>query len=283
MEKKELIDETFDSNRTESYTLSVQASLNGFSYCIKDTVRDCFISLVTFPFDHSLSAEDDWSNPVNNFFSERNILNKKFKKVYLSYESPLFTIVPTEFFTPEKAKQLFELVHPLPDLFEVRYNHIKEINATILFAIPSSLTSFWLFKQAQTEFIGHATPLVFINSLARGGKDEPAIHANFADQFFVNAISMNNELKHCNSFTLHNDEDTAYHLVNSCRLNGIDPSKSILTINGNIESTDALEKLLSNYFKKVTIDSGSDGHHYSYSIVKYKKIHWNLFNLSQCE
>jgi len=283
MNKKEIIDETFDSNRTESYELSIQASLNGFSYCIKDTVRDLYISLVTSPFEQSLTVDDDWGNTVNQFLSENDILTHKFKKVHFSFESQLFTVVPTDLFIPEKAKQLFELVHSLPDLYEVRFNHIKDINATVLFAIPSTLTSFWLFKQPQTIFVGHPTPLVFLNSLSKASKDEPTIYANFADHFFINVISVNNTLRYCNPFEMHSIEDSAYHLINSCKLNGVDPAKSLITINGSIEESDSLEKLLTNYFKKVSVDTGFEGHHYSYAIVKYKKVYWNLFNLSQCE
>lgn len=283
MEKKEIIDETFDPNRSESYNLSIQASHNGFLFSIKDSVRDLYISLVTYPLDHELSVNDDWSKSVCEIFSQHDILSKKFKSVHFTFDSSLFTVIPTEIFIPEKAKQLFELVHPLPDLCEVRYNQIKDINATILYAIPSSLTSQWLFRQPQTVFIGYPTPLVYNCSFQKLGKDEPNVLVNFSNHFFVNVISQNNELKYCNTFELHNNDDSAYHILNSCKLNGINPAVSLLTINGYIEELESLVKLLSKYFKKVTFENDTDGHHYSYSIVKYKKTYWNLFNLSKCE
>ena len=50
MDVLELIDETFDKDRTETYELSIQVSLNGFSFAVKDTIRNTFIVLISKPF-----------------------------------------------------------------------------------------------------------------------------------------------------------------------------------------------------------------------------------------
>jgi len=235
MEKKEIFDETFDPNRSESYVLTIQVSLNGISFCINDTVRNMYISFISSPFGMSLSINDEWATPVGQFFSQFDILTRKYKKVLLSFESPLYTIVPTEFFTPEKAKQLFELVHPLPNLYEIRFNHLVESKSTVIFAIPSSLTSQWLFRQPQTLFFGHPSALIAYSGLIKPAKDEPIVLAQFSEQFFISIISKNKELQHCNSFTYHNPNDTAYHLINTCKLLGIEPNRTEIAITGLIQ------------------------------------------------
>lgn len=283
MEKKEIFDETFDPNRSESYVLTIQVSLNGISFCINDTVRNMYISFVSSPFGKSLSINDEWATAVGQFFSQFDILTRKYKKVLLSFESPLYTIVPTEFFTPEKAKQLFELVHPLPNLYEIRFNHLVESKSTVIFAIPSSLTSQWLFRQPQTLFFGHPSALIAYSELIKPAKDEPTVLAQFSEQFFISVISKNKELQHCNSFTYHNPNDTAYHLINTCKLLGIEPSRSEIAITGLIQDSKNQESILSQYFSKVNDCEGLIAHNYSYSIAKYKSSNWNLFNLSLCE
>lgn len=283
MEKKEIFDETFDPNRSESYILAVQVSLNGISFCINDTVRDIYISFISFPFENKLSINDDWGNTVGQFFSQFDLLSRKYKKVLLSFESPLFTIVPTEFFIPEKSKEIFELVHPLPNLYEIRFNHLAESKSTVIFAIPSSLTSQWLFRQPQTQFYGHPSALITYSNLAKTAKDEPIILTQFSDQFLINVIAKNNELQHCNSFDYHNPNDTAYHLINTCKLAGFEPSKSEISITGSINDAENIESLLAQYFGKVHNTFSLDGRNYSYSIKKYKNTYWNLFNLSLCE
>jgi hypothetical protein len=282
MDKKEIFDETFDPNRSESYILSVQVSLNGISFCINDTVRDMYVSYVSYPFPSNLSENDDCGNVVGQFFSHFDLLSRKYKKVLLSFDSPLFTVVPTEFFTPEKAKQLFELVHPLPNLYEVRYNSLTESKSTVVFAIPSSLAAQWRFRQPQTIFIGHASPLITCSGLTKLAKEEPTSLTLFSEQFFINVISKNRELLHCNSFIYHDTNDTAYHLINTCKHAGFEPSKSEIAITGSLD-LEGFELLLSQYFNKVHNGFSIDNHNYTYSITKYKNQSWNLFNLSLCE
>lgn len=283
MEKIALVDETFDPFRSESYNLSVQISMVGYKICVIDTVRDCVISLITSPFEIALSDRDDWSKIVTELFTQHEMLARKFKNVYLSFESPIFTIVPTFLFVPEKAKQVLDLVHQLPDLFEVRYNSIKELKATVVYAIPSSLASKWIQKQPRTIFVGHTTPLVTMCALVKTNKDEPIISTYFSHGFFIQAVAKNNELITCNSFTLFDTNDTAYHLLNTCKVLGFDPNKLEILLKGNYQKVDGLESILDQYFRKVNKDSLLDKHNFSYAIAKYKSIHWNLFNLALCE
>ncbi len=283
MEKREIFDETFDANRSESYVLTVQVSLNGISFSINDTVRGMFIAFVSSPFNNQLDESDDWTNTVSQSFSQFDMLSLKYKKILLSFESPLFTVIPTEFFEPERARDLFELVHPLPNLYEIRYNHLAESKSTIVFAIPSSLTSQWLFRQPQTQLYGHPSALITYSSVVKVTKDEPILLTQFNKKFLINVISKNNQLQNCNSFAYHNTNDTAYHLINTCKLAEVEPSKSEISIFGLVDDANNLALLLSQYFSKVHDSPNQDNHTYSYSIAKYKTSHWNLFNLLLCE
>ena len=283
MEKIDLKDETFDPFRNESYNLTVEVSLVGYKICVIDTVRDCIISLITSPFDVALTADNEWGNTMNRLFNQHEILSRKFKNVFFSFESPIFTIVPTEFFVPEKSKQLLDLVHQVPELYEVRFNPIKELNATVIYAMPSSLASSWIVKQPKTHFIANPAPLVTLCALAKTSKEEPLILAQLSEGFYIQAIAKEKELLHCNSFTLYDINDTVYHLINTCKLSGFDPNKSDITINGTLAEMEALESMLAQYFKKVNADGLLDEHNFAYSIAKYKTIYWNLFNLSLCE
>jgi hypothetical protein len=195
----------------------------------------------------------------------------------------LFTVVPTEIFLPEKAKQLLETVHQLPDLFEVRFTDVKELKATLIFAVPASLTSKWLEKQPKTIFVGHAAPLLTISSLIEWAKDEPHILAQFGDGFCTLTVSNNKELLLCNSIPQLELNDTTYHLINTCKLVGFDPNTSEINLSGSCPDFDALESLLSQYFKKVNVGNLIDTHSFTYNLAKYKSSYWNLFNLTLCE
>ncbi|RPH34582.1 MAG: DUF3822 family protein [Bacteroidales bacterium] len=283
MENKEIFDETFDVNRSESYILTVQVSMEGISFCINDIVRGMYISLISSPFSSPLSESNDWANTVSQYISQFDILSLKYKKVLLCFESTLYTIVPTELFKPERAKELFELVHPLPNLHEIRFNHLAESKSTVIFAIPSSLTARWLTQQPQTHFYGYPSAQITYSSIVKTALDEPMVFTQFNKQFLINVITKNNQLQCCNSIPYHNTNDTAYHLINTCKLAGAEPSKSEISILGSVEDVNNLVLLLSQYFSNVLDSPNHDYHNYAYSIAKYKNSHWNLFNLLLCE
>lgn len=283
MEKLKIVDETFDTFRSESYTLSVQFTENGYRLGVVDSVRNCVIALITAPFDKPVSLNDDWSSVISTTISENDFLSRDFKSIYLSFESPIFTVVPNDFFIPEKAKQLLDFVHVVPDLYEVRFNTIESIGATLIYAIPSSLTSSWLKKHPKTIFVGHAGPSIAQCSLLKMEKDEPVVFTHFSEKFFINTIAKNNQLHHCNSFNYFDTNDSTYHLINTCKLMGFEPHNLEIIMNGAIPNSLEFENVTGKYFKKFSIDSGSDNHSYSYAIAKHKKTFWNLFNLSLCE
>jgi len=283
MEKISLIDETFDRFRSESYNLSVEISMTGYKISITDAVRESVILLITSPFDIASSDRKDWTDIVQNLFVQHEMLARKFKNVYFSFESTLFTIIPSDIFMPERAKQLLETVHQLPDLYEVRFNHIRELNATVIYALPNSLTSKWIEKQPKTIFVGHPSPLIAMSTLAKWDKDEPFIQVQFADGFYTQAVSKNKELLNCNTFSLYNINDTAYHLINTTKLLGYDAEVSEINLTGSYVELGALQSLMNQYFKKVNGENLLHTHSFTYSIAKYKNIYWNLFNLNLCE
>ncbi len=283
MDKKEIFDETFDPDRSESYILLVQVSFQGVAFSINDTVRGMHIAYASSPFNSKLSATDDWSENIGLLVSKYDVLKRKYKKVLLTFESTLFTTVPTDLFIAERAKELFELVHPLPNLFEIRYNHLKDSKATVVFAIPYSITSKWLTYQPNTEFVGFSSALIAYSSMVKSPKDEPTMNILFANSFFTATLSINNELKHCNSFNFININDATYYIINFCKQAGFDVGYTSLSFAGDIDDAKGIESLLAQYIAKVNNSFGVDGNNYSYAITGHKKSNWILFNLLLCE
>ncbi|HCT31503.1 MAG TPA: hypothetical protein DIW31_12440 [Bacteroidales bacterium] len=283
MDKKEIFDETFDPDRSESYILSVQVSYQGIAFSVNDTARGMHIAYVSNPFSNEMSVSDDWSENISLIFSRYEVLKRKYKRVLFSFESNLFTTVPTDLFLAEKVKDLFELVHPLPNLFEIRFNHLKNSKVTVVFAIPYSITSKWLTYQPNTEFIGFSSALIAYSCLLKSAKDVSAVNTLFTNNFFTTSISANDELKHCNSFNFVNINDAAYYMINFCKQTGLDLNRIILSFTGELDDAKGIELILSQYIAKVNNGFNIEGSSYSYAIAAYKKSNWNLFNLLLCE
>lgn len=280
MQKLELIDETFDRERCDSYTLAIQASNKGVSFTVKDTVRNSFIALYAIPFEKEILQNDEWSERIDALFSKYDILTRGYKKVYLSYESPLFTLIPESLFVPEKALQLFSLVWDLPESFELQFNKLSKM--VLLFAMPSSLTTKILEKHKNTMIIGYALPLLNISTLTNISTDENLIFTSITDTFVVNAIVQKGCISNLCPYFYQNVDDLLYHIVNASKQFNINPGNSILTLANINNNQESLLLLISKFFRKVNVDKGFQSDHFAFAIDKYKVQYWNLFNLSQC-
>jgi hypothetical protein len=282
MQKLELFDETFDPDRTESYELSIQVSLNGFSFCVKDITRNCFIGLGSCPFEVSSISSDNWTKQVNFITKSYSWLTKPFRKVLLTYESQSFTLVPKDLFDQDRAKDILSLAHPINDLDEVRFNQCAN-NIVAVFNIPTLLVTEWLKIHSKTKFIGYCAPTLQLHQLSTNGTKEATITLSFANKFAILIISANSKLLHCGSIDLHSIDDTIYHMVNSCKQLGVNPNETLVKLMGSYNQNENLESLIERFFKGVSIATTLDQNHFSYLLNKYKGKFANLFNQSLCE
>ncbi|HOP04358.1 MAG TPA: DUF3822 family protein [Tenuifilaceae bacterium] len=281
MQKLELFDETFDPNRTESYELSIQLSLNGFSFCVNDLVRNCFIALVSNTYSNPVS-DDDWFVPVQNIIESYEWIKNPFKKVIFSYESPIFTLVPKGFHEPEKSNMLLELVHPIPELYELRFNNIDD-SATCIYALPSMLVSEWKAIHPKTHFIGFCEPVIAFHKSKNVNPKTNSITLAFNGKFAVVVISKGIQFQHCTTIDSLNPNDISYYLLNMCNSLDIESTETTVSVTGNHNETELLESLLSQFFKDYSLATNLDQNHFSYLLNRYKGKFANLFNQSLCE
>ncbi len=281
MLKLELFDESFDTNRTETYELSIQLSLNGFSFVIKDSVRNAFIALVSNSFEAELGLNTDWSNITRQIVTSQELLKKPFKKVLFNFQNPVFTVAPNEYFAPDKAKIILELVCAIPEMDEVRFSITNEELVSI-FSIPSILATEWLKIQPKTKFIGTGESLLAFGAIVSKGNN-PTVHVSYTKPFPYIALFNSGKLLHCNSVFAQNQDDTAYHTLNICQRLNLNIAETSVFVTGQHEETELLANILGKYFKSATISLPSELHHYTYQLLRYKNQFSSLFNLSLCE
>jgi len=281
MQKLELFDETFDPDRTESYELSIQVSLNGFSYCVKDTTRNQYIGLVSFPFGLAVKFSEDWPNYIKQVETDYSWISNSFKRVLFCYESPSCTIVPKEFFEPQKAKQLLNAIHSIDPLDEIWYNDLQNELVSI-FNIPSSLVSYWLTIQKKTRFIGFCDPALCFHQLS-SHQSLPFISISLSEKFSVVIISNSSKLLYCGSIEVQVPEDIVYHLLNICQKLKLPTGDISVKLLGSVNEEERLESLIDRFFKSVKQASTIEQNYFSYLLSKHKVRYANLFNQSLCE
>ncbi|MFP4555805.1 MAG: DUF3822 family protein [Bacteroidales bacterium] len=282
MQKLELFDETFDPDRTESYELSIQVSLNGFSFCIKDLTRDFFIGLGSCPFNSSAVSSDDWIQQVSFIANTYKWMGNSFKRVLFCYVSPSFCLAPKHFFNPEQAKNLLSASHQIDDLDEVRFNERHESMVSV-YNVPSTLITSWLRVQSKSRIIGYCDPPLNFHLINFLDERAPVLTISFNSKFAVITISKDQKILHCGSIDTLNVDDTLYHMVNICNTLGVETSKTKVVTMGYHSKSNMVLAMIERFFGEVSTVSKNQQNHFSYLLNNYQSKFASLFNQTLCE
>ncbi|MGE0076653.1 MAG: DUF3822 family protein [Bacteroidales bacterium] len=282
MDELDLIDETFDKDRTEVYELSIQVSLNGFSFAVKDTIRNTYIVLVSKQFSSTIIGHEKWASEVDKMVLDYPILTQKFKRVLFSYALSQYTIVPNDLFVVERIKDLFELTQPLPDQSELHHTSVTNGSSYVLiFSMPYSLSTAWLKIQSKTKFVAPVTPLFFNADILRVDK---LMQIYFSEQQLSIVYHEDEKFVASNAYNYRTVEDAAYYILSFCKGLKLDFSQVNVHVLGYSINNDDISKLLQNYFAQVSSDIHYNSIHFSYQLLRHRVKYYTLFNATAiCE
>lgn len=184
--------------------------------------------------------------------------------------------MPTELFDIAKQKDVFELSHPLPEYFELQNStHINGNNFVQIFSIPYTLSSAWLKVQPNTKFISPLSPLLYYSEV---NKVDRLIHVDISDKRILLAYHVDGILFASNSFVFKHENDIVYYIINFCKSLSLDFSTLNLHISGLVAEFTNLQKVLSSYYPRISMDAHYNSIHFSYQLLRYRVKCFRLFN-----
>ena len=101
--RNNIVSKNLETNDLKETFLSIQISLDGFSFSVYDSIAKDFLAFYEFSFDLESSSPEQVLMPIKAIFEENEILqHNHFRKVFVHYANTLSTLVPKVFFDSEK-------------------------------------------------------------------------------------------------------------------------------------------------------------------------------------
>jgi len=276
----ELFDETLDINSTENYELCLQASPDGFSFCLLDTIRNKFVLIRSFEPDENkyFSAEK-----INDLICKDDFLARRYRKVKLVMPAPRFTIIPAQLFDPAKKDEYFTFNHLMNEGNIIISNKLNDPDAFLVFSVPGGVVDLLSSFYPGVLPYHQVKPLLNHISHSRKSVNGNYIHIHVEREFFNLIIYDHNLMKFCNSFKYRNITDIIYFALNVFRNLGIDQEATI-HLSGLTEKYDDLSSNLSIYIRNIKFAEPSGNFTFSY-VFNDTALHQflNLFNVINCE
>lgn len=279
MTSLELFDETLDINSTENYELAVQASPDGFTFSLLDTLRNKFVLIRSFEPDESKYFN---SENIKEFISTDDFLTRSYKKTRIVMPSSKFTIVPAPLFDPAKKDEYFNFNLKSDNDIIVLSNKIAEPDAFIIFGVLKSFQEVIRTYFPMEHPCVHIMPLFENISRSRRNTYGHYLHVHIERDYFNLLIFSDKQLELCNTFRYRNVSDVLYYVLNAFGRLGIKQEETV-HLSGKTEKFDELNTNLSTYVQEIKFAEPAGDFSFSYVFGEIQLHRFiSLFSVLNC-
>jgi len=143
---------------SEFFELSIQFSLDGFSFCIYDNENNKLIAIESYAFQE-LENFTQLSSEINDLVYDKELLRRSYKKINVIFESPKSTLIPFPLFDKNELHSYLKFNHKVEDSEIIRFDRLQNLEAYNIYTIPETI------NKTTKENFGSASISNFSSSL----------------------------------------------------------------------------------------------------------------------
>lgn len=240
-------DAAFDIEKTSEYILSIQVSLDGFSFSVVHPGNNRILAFKHTPL--KISSESILSRHFESWTSAEDLFRKPFRKTRIIVFSPRFSLIPEMFYQKEMKEAIPEYIFGKEAELEIAENFVEKLKARLIFALPSKFN-----ETVQKVFEGceimHPLKLI-LNNLPETKKNHSLSLLFDAQNVYV-VLSKENKVLLSNTFKIAHVTDVVYFTLNTLKQFKIAPSNTELFLSGSTGSTEQIANGLLPYFENIS-------------------------------
>lgn len=255
MERKKikLTYNSIDYNNLEDCQLSIQLSLDGFSFCILNNDLKEIIAISHESFSDSSPTPEKHLENISNLFQTEELLQKKYQSINVTHVNELSTLVPKPLFDAENLKQYIKYSSKIYKndyiVFDAIENH-DMINVYVPFV---HINNFLLDKFGGFEY-KHSSSVLVENLLNTYKYSErPHLFVNIFERHMEMVAISDNKLIFYNSFKFETKEDFIYYILFTAEQLEFNPDKFELLFSGLINKESELFQIAYTYVRNVSL------------------------------
>lgn len=275
MQRISLVDETFDLNFTLEYLLSIQLSLDGFSFSILDTIQNKVIYL--FHQDLYEAEPDFLLKRLKSIYEESDLLELPFKKTRILISAPGRTsLVPESIYQTDQLENYHRAAFNSRPGFVSQSTPIPAFGQWAVYDAPQLIVDFFTEKHRGAELMNDARVACpeFIRS-------KNVLKVTVLKKHLILTAIDDKELCFYNSFFFDTENDMLYFILGAVKQFKQEPDHVLL--DGQVNKHATIYHRLKQYFNQVEIATNPRGIHFSYLFDKLPDARFvTLFNSFVC-
>ncbi len=232
--------------------LSLQVTLNGFSFCIIDTLNTKIVALTEIDFSdfpNSSKVEDHYWKAFNDYAE----LKEKYDEVVVLHDSNLATFVPTALFDEAFLGSYLQYNTKVFETDFFSFDSLPNYEMNHVF-IPFVNINNYLLDQFSTFNYKHVNTIL-VSKLLELSKniDEKQVFVHFSKIKFEIVVVHNQKLLLYNSFDFITKEDFIYYLLFSTEQLNLNPEYFRVQLLGLISEDSELFKIAYKFIRNVSL------------------------------
>ncbi len=257
---KKITDNSLDFNKLKEYNLSIQLSLDGFSFCIFKKLEHELVYFSVYEFEKKSISPYNHLEYVEELFKKEKLLNQSYNSVNVTHFNNLVTQVPLPFFDKNKLDSYLKYSLKVIKNDYITYDEIKNSDIINVYIPFVNINNFFIDKFS--SFIFKHSSTILIEKLVQQYK-------NFeGDLYFVNVtknnfevlVVKNKKLELYNCFDFNTKEDFIYYILFIAEQLYLNPEDLELILLGDIEKESELYTILYQYIRNITFYTPKNYH-----------------------
>ena len=249
-EIKKITKQNLDLKNLEENQLSIQLSLDGFSFCIYNSNYKIINALAHFEFEN-VNTPYKHLELVENLFKQEPLLQAKFKNVNVTHFNNLVTQVPLPFFNKDNLGDYLKYSVKVLENDYLVYDQISNSEIVNVYIPFVNINNFLIDKFGAFNYKHSST--VLIETLLNKYKnfEKEIMFVNVTNLNFEIVVLKKNKLELYNSFSFKTKEDFIYYILFVAEQLNLNPEEFQLLLLGDIEKESELYAIAFQYVRNI--------------------------------
>ncbi|MBL7966902.1 MAG: DUF3822 family protein [Prolixibacteraceae bacterium] len=280
MHELNFADKSFDLKFASEYHISIQVSLDGFSFCILDVRHNKYVSFKHFPL--IVGKPQFLAKKIEAIFEQEEELNASFKSVSVTYSTNKATLVPKVIDQSDDLFRVAAFTSEISRNEDIQINDLPGFNYQLVYSYPKELML--LLNRKFTDFkICHKSIPVILSGVSQRNDKKNTVLINFEKKYIRIIVLKGQQITLFNSFFYKNEADFLYYTLNICQSLQIDPEHDEMLIGGYVADDSSYIRLLKKYISNIHFLKPSSDFSYGILFEKVQKHQFvSLFNTYPC-
>ena len=268
------------SFNSEENKLSIQLSLDGFSFCVYNTISNNIDVFGSYEFTSKNNTPEKHLELVKEVFNQEPILNNSFKEVQVAHFNNLVAQVPQPFFDKNNLAVYLNYSVKVLENDYITFDEISNANLNNVYIPFVNINNFLLDQYGSFTFKHSATILIEKLLETYKNSDNTHVFVNVLQQQFEIVVLINGKFNLYNFFIFNTKEDFIYYILFVAEQLNLNPEEFEIILMGDIEKESQLFDILYQYVRHISFFNPNN---YPEILTDTSKhAFFTLLNIAQC-